>query len=126
MIFSTVSHQLRTNDSFRRREHPKHHTNQSKRELEKLDFDCVDQVVVEMRQILKLGIKMRLRSYSFSVPKIKRMSLALVEIRPRSFKAIEFWKATAYRSFLFYISMVAFKDVLNEERYQHFLDFCAF
>lgn len=40
---------------------------------------------------------------------------------PRSLEDLKFWKANEFRQFLLYSGIVALKDFVNKEIYEHFL-----
>lgn len=42
----------------------------------------------------------------------------------RAMQFLKFWKATEFRTILLYYGIVAFKDILDEESYVHFLQLC--
>lgn len=42
----------------------------------------------------------------------------------RALQFVKFWKATEFRSILLYLGIVAFKDILDQESYIHFLNLC--
>jgi hypothetical protein len=143
-VFRSVTAELRTDHSFRNRMQASHHKSDEQTEMEKiLNFDIVDQIVVDymhaallgtMRQTLKLCIRVRKETFSFKKSDIELLSNSLSEIKlpaefqrqPRSLKQLDNYKATEYRNILFYLSVVIFKDIMNEHQFNHFLYFfCA-
>ena len=128
----------RTNESFRERQNPEHHKQDSPfLKLESLDmiFDfpldpmhCVDLGVTKRLMITwKLGpLPIRLSANHISLigsslVALKRFIPNVFNRKPRSLEELKLWKASEFRTFLLYTGPIVLKAVLNPEQYLHFM-----
>lgn len=130
----------RTNQSFRSRAQTEHHKEKSKIE-DLLDTDMVaDFPTSDPLHLLELGIMKRCllrwvegtKSYKTKLrpnelTKINGTLLRLKAEMPseihraiRDLSTLRFWKGTEFRTFLLYLGIVALKEVVIEEEYEHF------
>lgn len=145
--FPNIDAPLRSDESFRMRIDEDHHKYKSP--LEELKIDMVkDVIVADELHFLELGIMKKLITgwkngifknkslTKLSCQDIENISQLLVKFNKymptefhravRSLDSLNFWKGLEYRSLLFYLGIVVFKDYLPEETYDHFLYlFCA-
>lgn len=131
---------LRSNESFRNRLQPEHHTKQTPSALELLDIDMISQCSLDymhvvclgvIRTLLKAWIKKKGEDFSLVSWKINTLSKELVynaknipkefARKPRSLKELDRWKATELRQFLLYTGPFILKNIISPERYHHFL-----
>lgn len=142
---------LRTDESFRNRAQPIHHKETSSLEhLRKADgtplldmikhFPTSDPLHLLEEGVMKkcLGIWMkgnarnkRKKWSNDIISSLNRQILQWNRELPsdfnrklRTLQFLTYYKATEFRTMLLYIGMVAFKDVLVEQEYVHFLYFC--
>lgn len=132
--------ELRTNESFRMRVNSEHHNQMSPIALESLDIDMVKQIALDYMHIVCLGVmksllhswtKVKGENFSLSSWKIRELSEKLTSVRgsipcefvrkPRHMNDLDRWKASEFRQFLLYTGPFILKNILNEERYTHFL-----
>lgn len=129
IIYPEVNSLLRTDESFRQRTQPKHHTGTSI--LENLNIDVVSQIPLDYMHLCCLGSR-RLCQFWIRGSKDVRLTIerlnALNEFiisefarKPRSLIYIDKWKATEMRLFIFYIGPVILKFFLPETFYNHLL-----
>lgn len=128
---------LRTNESFRKKDNPKHHKSDSL--FLKLDIDMVNQFPLDVMHCVDLGVTKRLllwwkegskkaRLSSGQLRRISDMNQAIrnhfpssFNRKPRRLDELKHWKATEYRSFLLYVGPLVLKEVLEEQVYTLFL-----
>lgn len=139
MCFPGIENTLRTGDSFKKRRQKEHHI-RSIVGLELLNVDLVTVFPIDymhcvllgvMRQMLHCLIKVRKRPFSLksnAVIAINENLRALRKCMPREFARkqrtfddIEHWKATEFRMFLSYTGIAAFKGILPDKYYNHFM-----
>lgn len=144
IVFRLSENDLRTDEGYRSRKYPDHHTNKEQNMLELLQFDMVNNFPLDYMHVVCLGVmkalirawsKDRRQPYSLSLSKIEVLNLRLMEIRsdvprefcrkPRSISEIDRWKATELKMFLLYIGPIALENILDSERYDHFLSLSA-
>ena len=123
---------LRTDASFRRNRDPIHHTGKSPL-LKLCGIDMVKSFPLDYMHLVCLGVVKRLLNIWISIDKISK---AEVDLRLKEcYKSFPFefrrkgrriedlcrWKAVEFRSFLLYSGPVVLKDLLSEEKYEHFM-----
>lgn len=145
MSFAQTENPLRTDNSFRDRQHPEHHRTFSP--LEKLPIDMIqDFIIADPLHLFDLGILKKLlviwilgeitKDFKLSRDDKRNFDIRLLQCDStlpsefhRSIRSIEwlkFWKGTEYRTILMYIGIVVFKNIINNDAYKHFLYlFCA-
>lgn len=143
-IFPRTECERRTDEKFRQKLYGSHHKMDSP--LLKLDIDMIEQFPVgDCLHLLHLGVMKRLlfgwRDGTFRNSETKWRAKTTYDVSEYLFECkmpVEFhravrgldclphWKGTEYRTFLHYIGIVALKDHLQFETYEHFLLlFCA-
>lgn len=150
MVFSSKVSSPRTDEDFRGLKYGVHHKIDSP--LLKLPIDMVEQFpVADSLHLIHLGIMKRLltgwKVGNFGNLKTKwcardidhvnlflsKCNLHLLRNRPseihravRTLDCIAYWKATEFRTFLHYLSIIILQEVLPVDAYQHFLSlFCG-
>lgn len=136
IIYPEVNSLLRTDESFRQRTQPEHHTGTSI--LENLNIDMVSQIPLDYMHLCCLGSR-RLcqfwvrgsKDVRLTIERLNALNECLLETRqfiisefarkPRSLIYIDRWKATEMRLFIFYIGPVILKSFLPETFYNHLL-----
>lgn len=150
MLFAGFENEMRTDDQFRNRIQPIHHKEKSILEdLTNIDgtplIDMIKQFPTSdplhlleegvMKRVLKIwmkGTKTYKKKWSTDMhASINRNILQWNKELPneihrkiRDLKYVSYWKATEFRTMLLYYGIVAFKDILNEVEYTHFLQLC--
>ncbi|XP_070529838.1 uncharacterized protein [Cardiocondyla obscurior] len=138
VVYLETCNTLRTDNSFRNRTQPEHHTGNSI--LEKLPIGMVSQIPLDYMHLVCLGVTKRLiqlwqrgkKNFRLSKEYVNAISLYLTEIikpyipsefarKPRYMEDIDRWKATELRQFLFYTGIVIMKSILSPLYYNHFL-----
>lgn len=140
MSFSTIDAMLRTDTSFRNRDHPDHHKDYSI--LEELPIDMIKDIPVSdplhlldhgvMRKCLNIWMtgstlydlkfnKHDKNTINNQIINLNKDMPSDIHRKLRNLNYIKYWKATEYRTVLLYIGMVLFKDFLQPEIYEHFL-----
>lgn len=140
MSFLHTDCPLRTDKSFRDREHPNHHKGDSI--IEMLPIDMVaDFPSSDPLHLLELGVmkksllkwingekgfedkwsKEETMLISTELQKTNRELPSEIHRSVRSLKEIAFWKGSEFRTVLLYIGMVAFRDHLRKDIYDHFM-----
>lgn len=137
--------ELRTDERFRNRYQPEHHSEFSV--LENLPIDMIRAFPTsDSQHLLDLGVMKRmllmwtgeLKSYprTWSNAEILEISTLLsncnrtkptdIHRSIRTLKFLKHWKATEFRTILLYLGIVIFKDYLSQNEYDLFLKlFCA-
>ncbi|KAK3925977.1 Protein transport protein SEC13-like protein B [Frankliniella fusca] len=128
---------LRSDDSFRHRLDPEHHIGESP--LEKIGTGMVSQFRLDPMHLLYAGVSKRLMEFWFEVNGAWKLHVQLVEIissvfiflrdscptdsnrRPRSLKYWRNFKCTEIRRIVWYDGILAFKDLVDDNVYKHFL-----
>lgn len=140
MIFRSAVHNFRTDSNFRLRIDANHHKLLEPLAIEKLPIDIVNSFPNDYMHVVCLGVMktlligwIRKRNCIFSLKpsEIKLLNSKLLFLsnqvpkefarHPRSLNEIERFKATELRSFLLYTGIFVLADVLDAERYNHFL-----
>jgi hypothetical protein len=137
MLFLHSDAELRTDESFRKQENKKHHKNYSP--FCDLPIDMINDFPVDYMHQVNLGVTKRLLLAWICGPPIARLdtvkiatiSSKLSDIRscmprdfarrPRSLEYVRLWKATEFRQFLLYTGPIVLKDILDKDKYIHFL-----
>lgn len=137
IIFPTIVGNLRTNLSFRSRTDPRHHHADSP--LLKLNVDLVSGFVLDYMHLVCLGVMRKLINLWLSGPlkcristtNSKQISEYLIKIssnfpdefarRPRSLIHVNRFKATEFRQLLLYTGPCAFRSVLPDKYFRHYL-----
>lgn len=132
------SHPLRTNDDFKSKLQPEHHTGTSILKSNP-NIDMVQDFPSDPMHLLYLGIVKKIANlWCYGKPRSKlsynemsNLSKLLVaqknnvpcEInrKPRSLSECKRWKATEFRTFLLYTGPVILKDILNHDKYIFYL-----
>lgn len=137
--FPEIDASPRTNISFRSQENPDHH--KDKTPLLDLDVDLISSFPHDYMHLVCLGTMRRLlhswvgkaksRKGRMSSTDIITLSTHLINShkhwpsefnrKPRSLIELDYWKATEFRQFLFYLGPVYLKSVLSKVLYRHFL-----
>lgn len=145
MSYHNIDAPRRTNESFRARQQPTHHTISSP--LEELEINMINAFTVcDPLHLLHHGVMKKLllrwvgkvKGYCHKWKKsiIESVSQYLLAVknrmpeeihRPvRPLSEMSKWKGVEFRSFLMYVGITALKPVLNAQEYDHFLLlFCA-
>ena len=141
MTFPEIGHALRTNETFRQREHPQHHIGDSP--LEDLNIDMCAKFPIDYMHCCLLGCMKKMLLLWMKGPLRTRLSCAQKELvsgvllslrdhistdfvrRPRSLEDVEYWKATEFRTFLLYTGCIALKGILKTKHYTNFLKLCV-
>jgi hypothetical protein len=136
VIFEELNAALRTDHSFREKQHPDFHTGISP--LLSLDMDMVAAFPLDYMHVVCLGVMKRMIAFwvkgplsiRFSSQIISQLSQRLVESRrffpsdfnrrPRPLNEFRHWKATEFRAFLLYLGIVVLKDVVRDSVYHNF------
>lgn len=128
---------LRTNETFRKRQHPEHHQVENlliKGALEFLDIDIVMACVIDPMHIVDAGVLKKIICFLFTmsketpsqldlvtVKKIEEMFLATrpffpseIQRKPRKFEEINHFKASECRILVIYVVYHLIKDVVDK------------
>lgn len=133
MTFPRTDYPLRTDQSFRERIQSEHHAVKSP--LEELPIDMVaDFPTSDPLHLLELGVMKKclvrwIRSFSNNdLEKVNQMLESANKDRPteihRSIRSLKYlcnWKGSEFRTILLYVGIVALKDCLRKEEYDHFV-----
>lgn len=139
VIFPDVLAPLRTDEDFRTMVQPNHHNSASP--LLELSIGLVSKFPLDYMHLVCLGAMKRLlvHYWTSTVPSASKLpvgarqeiSKKLVQLavntpyeiqrRPRSLRALEFWKASELRNFLVYYGPVVLKHHLAHQFYIHFM-----
>lgn len=141
MSFPDLDAERRTDESFRERKQKEHHKERPS-PLEKLKIDMIFAFPTsDSLHLLDLGVMKRCmirwiygeKGYArkWSKNTISNVSKLLetcqqhmpVDIHRavRNLSCVKKWKGLEYRTILIYVGMVIFKDILNDDEYNHFL-----
>lgn len=150
MCYATFDAPERTDSSFRNREQPIHHKTKSLLEDLKNAYgrpliDMVKQFPVcdplhllhegAMKKLINIWMKgttlfkkkwsnEKKSSFDKMITLWNKELPSDIARKVRNLQYLAFWKATEFRTVLLYYGMVAFKDLLDEEEYQHFMHLC--
>lgn len=137
MTFPELDAMPRTDVSFRERIDENHHKFSSP--LEELEIDMVKQIPLDYLHVVLLGVVKKLirmwisgdlpnRLPSIAITQISQKLLTMLETQPkefqrkiRSLQEFGYFKGSELRTFLLYSGPVALKDILDPEKYHHFL-----
>lgn len=140
MSFTTIDAMLRTDTSFRNRDHPDHHKGYTI--LEELPIDMIKDIPVSeplhlldhgvMRKCLNIWMtgstlydwkwnKHDLNAINIRIINLNRDMPSDIHRKLRNLNYVKYWKATEFRTVLLYTGMVLLKDFLQPEIYEHFL-----
>ncbi len=129
----------RTDKTFREKLDADHHLPKIDSPLLELDFDMISQFSLDYMHLVLLGVMKKmlcmwtsgLLKFRLSQRDIRRISLNLVECskyfpsefprKPRGLKDLCRFKATEFRHFLLYTGPCVLLDVLDKQKYNHFL-----
>lgn len=145
MSFPRILCEPRTDVSFRCRDQPEHH--RTKSYIENLPIDMVkDFIIADSLHLFHLGSMRRLlriwttgevnKQLKLSKNDISRLDSALLKCNQtlpseihrsvRSIESLKFWKGSELSSVLLYVGVLAFRNILRHDIYEHFLIlFCA-
>lgn len=146
IIYQTEICELRTDHSFKNRDHCHHHLSKfqsAKSSLETIDIGMVSQIPIDPMHLFDLGVTRRILMKLFTNksvgyrPNITKISEDLLKYssfvpaefqrKPRSLNDLHYWKATEFRQFVLYTGIAALKDNVNDDIYYHFLTLhCAY
>ncbi|KAI8114813.1 hypothetical protein CVS40_12868 [Lucilia cuprina] len=129
----------RTDESFKTRVQKEHHTKLETLDLETFGVGCVSKFPLDYmhvfclgvtRQVLKLWTKQKGNTFTLDKDKILAISNGNIKLYkqfcsdfnrvPRTLDELDRWKATEYRSFLLYSSIVILRNILSDCVYNHF------
>jgi len=137
VVFPEIHNTLRTDEAFKNRSQPEHHTGDSI--LEKLPIGMISQIPLDYMHLVCLGVTKRLlqiwqrgnKNFRLSKECVNLVSHHLMMIKPyiplefarkpRTVQDIDRWKATELRQFLLYTGIVVMKSILSPICYTHFL-----
>uniref|UniRef100_A0A1Y1MKV3 DUF4218 domain-containing protein n=1 Tax=Photinus pyralis TaxID=7054 RepID=A0A1Y1MKV3_PHOPY len=135
VVFPEIKSQLRTDSSFRNKNHPEHHVRDSY--LEKLGVGMVSRVPLDYMHLVCLGVMKRLLQFwikgriNLRLKEVDLISATFVNMKrsitkefvrvPRSLLEIDHWKATEFRQFLLYSGPVLLLKRLPAIYYEHFI-----
>lgn len=142
MTFPEIGSQIRTDESFQKKTFEDHHIGVSI--LENLNIGMVTQIPNDYMHLVCLGVMKRLLQFWHKGRQDVRVPCQIFETscdtiisfkdfitndfcrKPRRISESDRFKATEFRQVLLYTGVVAFKDMLPENMYHHFLLFsCA-
>lgn len=137
IVFPEINAILRTDLSFKYRNHAEHHINTSI--LEELNIGMVSQIPLDYMHLICLGVMKRLLVFwtkgkidvriknsqiSSTVERCKNVAKTVPKEfarTPRSILDVDRWKATEFREFLLYTGIFVMKNVLSKVMFDHFL-----
>lgn len=129
----------RTNETFRNKLDCDHHLPNIDSPLLQLEFDMVSQFSLDYMHLVLLGVMKKmlcmwtsgLLKFRLSQRDVRKISFNLVECskyfpsefprKPRGLKDLCRFKATEFRHFLLYTGPCVLRDVLDKQKYNHFL-----
>lgn len=133
LVFPYITPADRTDESFRSREDPDHHTKDSILETV-IGLDMVRSFPVDEMHIVHLGVMKKLIGFwnmTFTTNQTRTIETRIISVeahRPfeirrqiRKISEISQFKAKECRTFLLFTGPVILKDVLDVEKYKHFL-----
>ena len=110
--------------------------------LEIEGFNMVDQFPLDAMHCCFLGVMKRIlifyvkgikstKKAKFNFAKISQLSERIRLIatffpcefprKPRGLESLEFWKAVEFKNFLLYVGVIALRDIIEDDAYEHFL-----
>ena len=137
VIFLDTKAPLRTDDSFRVQSDISHHNNVSP--FTELNINMISDFPYDYMHLVCLGVVRRFLTFLLSGPSrvriSRQMSSRISQIllsftdyfpsdfsrKPRSLDCIRYWKATEYRSFLFFTGGLSLANVVDTKVYKLFL-----
>lgn len=138
LCFPDITASLRTDESFKNRCNPNFHKHDTI--LETIGVKCVTQVPLDVMHLVYLGVMRKMvhviiscstNKIRWSTQHLKAINDCLLKSKmtqPREFSRrirlitdFGLFKATEFRTLLLYTGIIAFKDVLPREHYNHFL-----
>lgn len=144
MCFPDIDAERRTDQMFRQRTDPLHHKETSL--FEELPINMISTFKVsDTLHLLHLGVMKKCiqrwigktKSYNrkwnkTSIESTSRFLLRCNDQMPsdihralRDLDTLAFWKGVEYRTILLYVGMVAFRSVLPNDEYEHFITLCC-
>ncbi|XP_075150464.1 uncharacterized protein LOC142224563 [Haematobia irritans] len=140
MIFETNNCDSRNDKDFRLRHDPNHHIIKETLCLEKLPVDIVKTFAFDymhivcigvVKSLIKAWVKQKKQPFSLKNSQLQLIDAKLFSLNrqlpkefsrgTRSLHEIDRFKATELRTFLLYTGLYVLNDVLDKERYEHFL-----
>lgn len=136
-VYSNESGQLRTNESFKNRTHPEHHSpmfRNTATDLENIGIQMVSQFPIDPMHLFDLGVMRKI--LNLLVQKMNStdkeiLSNKLLSIigyipqefgrKPRTLDELRRWKAIEFGQFILYSGIVVLKDIISDDVYYHFL-----
>ncbi|KAK3911871.1 GTPase-activating protein pac-1 [Frankliniella fusca] len=137
LIYLQTDAPLRTDESFKDRAQPKHHKGTSP--LEELGTDMISRVVLDPMHMVYAGVVKRLIDFWLHQVGPWKLHIEVVQLissifdflrpycpfhfnrKPRSLKYFKTFKCAELRRILLYNGILAFKDLVDENVYKHFL-----
>lgn len=137
VILPEIDSPLRSDETFKQRLHPEHHTGSSL--LEDLEIGMVSQIALDYMHLVCLGVVKRLISnllkgpltYRITAQSKKSIDDMMVQFKnyvPKEFSRklrplenFPKYKATEFRLFLLYVGPVVLKNNISFDFYKHFL-----
>ncbi|XP_071582262.1 uncharacterized protein [Temnothorax nylanderi] len=137
ITFVDLNQPLRTDESFKNREQPQHHEGISP--LERLGTGLVSQFRLDAMHLLYIGVFKRLLYFWLFIVGVWKLHRDIINLisevfvflkefcphdfnrKPRSLNDFKLFKATEFRRILLYDGIVAFKDLIHDNIYKHFL-----
>ncbi|KAK3911574.1 Halomucin [Frankliniella fusca] len=141
MVFKDSDAPLRSDDSYKNREQPRHHRGDSP--LEELGTGMVSAFRLDPMPLLWAGVSKRLINYWLNKIGPWKLHFEVIDLvssvfdflkgycpvdfnrKPRSLKFFKTFKCTELRRIVLYDGILAFKDLIDENVYKHFLLFHA-
>lgn len=137
MTFGNLDQPLRTDETFRQREQPQHHSGDSP--LEELGTGMVSQFALDPMHLVYAGVFKRLLEYWLKILGNWKLHQEVIDIistvfeflrpycpldfnrKPRSLSFFSKLKCTELRRMLLYDGILVFKDLVDVNIYKHFL-----
>jgi len=137
VVFEEMSASLRTDESFRDMTQSNHHSNVSPFNV--LDIGLTSQVILDHMHLIFLGVTKKFLNvwvkgklpYKLGHRDISIINNKLLDVvkytprefhrKPRSLQELDHFKATEFRTFLLYTGIVVLRNVLQKDKYMHFV-----